>query len=222
MKKTVISLLAAAALSAGTLAQAGETGGVAVELKAGTLGPGVEVNYAISPKFTVGLGVNKFTRSFSDTTDNIDYNVDLNLQTLALLANFHPFSGTFRLTAGVMNNGNELSMTGKGTGSDTYDIGGQTYTAAQVGTLKGKVDFNAMAPYLGMGWGKSAESGFGLTFDIGVLFQGSPNVSFSANGPIASDPTFQANLKQEEANAEDDIKGFTAYPVVSLGLNYRF
>lgn len=221
MKKiSIASMVAAAALVAGPVAYAGETGGVAVELKGGTLGGGVEVNYAVSPKFTVGLGLNKFSRSFTETADDIDYDADLNLQTIALLASFHPFEGAFRITAGAMSNGNELSMTATPTANT--DIGDVTYTPAEIGTLKGTVDFNAMAPYLGLGWGKSPEKGFGLTLDIGVLFQGAPKVDFSANGTLAGDPTFQSELKKEEANAEDDIKDFTAYPVVSLGLNYRF
>jgi len=223
MKKSIyLWLIGGATLAAGPMVYAGETGGVSVELKTGTLGGGVELNYAVSPKFTVGLGLNKFTRSFSDTTDDIDYDVDLDLQSIALLANFHPFEGAFRITAGVMSNGNELNMTATPTTDTQIGDNPIPYTPAQIGTLKGTVDFNATAPYLGLGWGKSSEKGFGLTLDIGVLFQGAPNVSFTASGTAASNSTFQDNLKQEEANAEDDIKGFTAYPVVSLGLNYRF
>lgn len=41
------------------------------------------------------------------------------------------------------------------------------------------------------------------------------------NGTAANNAAFIAELQHEEANAEDDIKGFTAYPVMSLGLNYR-
>ena len=63
----------------------------------------------------------------------------------------------------------------------------------------------------------------GFTLDVGVLMQGEPNVDFnSTGGDLSNDPTFQANLKQEEANAEDDIKGFTVYPVLALGVSYRF
>jgi hypothetical protein len=221
MNKKYSLLLAAIALAAGTTAQAADTGGIAVELKAGTLGGGAEVNYAISPMFTVGVGINKYSASTTDTADNIKYDVDLDLQSIALLANFHPFSGTFRLTAGAMLNSNELKMKAKPNGS--YDIGGMTYTPAEVGTLKATVDFNSFAPYAGFGWGKSASSGFGFTLDVGVLFQGSPNVSLKAKGgTLSGDPAFQADLKQEESNAEDDIKGFTMYPVASLGINYRF
>lgn len=221
MKRIIMTLLVSgAALGAGSMAYAGETGGVAVELKAGTLGPGVELNYAISPKFTVGLGLNKYSASTTDTADNIDYDVDLNLQSIALLGSFHPFEGTFRITAGVMSNGNQLKMTATPT-ADTQ-IGDLTYTPSEIGTLKGTVDFNSMAPYLGLGWGKSAESGFGMTLDVGVMFQGAPSVSFSANGSQSSNSAFQSELKKEETNAENDLKSFTMYPVVSLGLNYRF
>lgn len=218
VKRTIV----AAVLSAGfaSIASASAIDGVAIELKGGLLGLGGEVNYAINPMFTVGLGLNTFTQSMSQSASDIDYDVDFKLQTIALLGNYHPFEGTFRITAGAMLNNNELSMTANPTVS--YDIGGTTYTAGQVGTLKSTVDFNAIAPYLGLGWGKSAGSGFGVTFDMGVLFQGSPNVSMKASGAIASNPTFIANLNAEEASAEDDIKDFTMFPVMSLGLNYRF
>jgi hypothetical protein len=137
------------------------------------------------------------------------------------MANYHPFEGNFRLTAGIMNNGNELKSQAKPT-TGIYEIGGTIYTAAQVGTLRGTVDFKAMAPYLGPGWGKSPKSGFGASLDLGALFQGSPSVNFTADDLIAGDPTFQANLAQEETNAQNEIDGFTLYPVISLGVNYRF
>jgi hypothetical protein len=221
MKKIHSVLLAATLLAMGTTANAADSGGIAVEVKAGTLGGGAEVNYAISPMFTVGVGINKYSASTDDTADDIDYDVDLDLQSIALLANYHPFSGTFRLTAGAMLNNNELNMTAQPNGS--YDIGGVNYTPSQVGTLEATVDFNSIAPYAGIGWGKSASSGFGFTLDVGVLFQGSPNVSFKAKGgTLSNDPSFQSDLKQEESNAEDDIEGFDMYPVASLGINYRF
>jgi hypothetical protein len=61
-----------------------------------------------------------------------------------------------------------------------------------------------------------------FTFDLGVLLQGEPNVDLEATGPISTDPTFQSNLAQEEAAAEDDVKDFDVYPVIALGMSYRF
>jgi hypothetical protein len=221
MKKISSILAATVLLTTGSMVSASDTGGFGAGIKAGTLGAGVEVTYAISPRLTMGVGINKFTTSTTDTTDGIDYDVDLDLKTIAVLANFHPFAGSFRFTAGVMINSNELSM--KADPAATYDIGGVTYTAADVGNLSATVDFKRTAPYVGIGFGHSASSGIGFNLDIGVLMQGEPNVDFKSTGGILSnDAGFLAELATEEANAEDDISGFTLYPVVSAGLNFRF
>ena len=52
-----------------------------------------------------------------------------------------------------------------------------------------------------------------------MLLQGEPDVDLESD---YADPTFQANLAQEEASAEDDISDFDVYPVIALGLSYRF
>lgn len=224
MRKISSVLAASILMGFGSMANASETGSFGVGVKAGTLGAGVEATYAISPRLTMSAGINKFSRSMTDTADGIDYDVDLDLKTVALLANFHPFAGSFRITGGAMINSNELGMTAKPSGP-TYNIGGTDYPTADVGVLKAAVNFKKIAPYAGIGIGHSASSGFGFTLDVGVLMQGEPQVDFTVQGGNAAlyaDPTFQANLAQEEANAENDIKGFTMYPVVSAGLNYRF
>lgn len=215
MKRISSILTAAVLLVTGSTVFASETGSFGAGVKAGTLGAGVELTYAISPRFTMGVGINKFSSSTTDTTDGIDYDVDLNLQTVAVLANFHPFAGSFRITAGAMINSNELEMTADC--SPTCEIGGTDYPEAAAGDLKATVDFNKFAPYAGIGFGHSASSGLGFTLDVGVLMQGEPQVDISA-GPLVS----QADIAQEEANAEDDIKGFTMYPVISAGINFRF
>jgi len=194
--------------------------GVAIDIRGGTLGGGAEINYAINSKFTVGLGFNRFTYDTTQTVDDIDYNTELKLQTISLLASFHPFDGVFRLTGGIMNNGNQLSLTASP--NLEYTIGDKTYTAAQVGTLDASIKFNTLAPYFGLGWGLSADTGFGVTLDIGILFQGAPKVEMKANGLIADNSDFLADLQREETKAEDDISAFTMYPVVALGLEYRF
>lgn len=222
MRKLSSIFVATALLASGTLANASENGGYAVGVKAGTLGLGVEVNYPISSMLTISAGINKFSRSMTDTTDDIDYDADLNLQTIALLANFHPFAGSFRLTGGFMINSNELKMTARPNGATTYQIGDVAYDINDVDSLKAKVDFNNFVPYAGIGVGHSSSSGFGFNLDVGVLMQGKPNVSFTATGNALAIPGFQAELDKEEANAEDDIKEFTMYPVVSFGINYRF
>lgn len=221
MRKISLILVAILLLVTGSMVSASETGGFGVGVKASTLGVGVEATYAVSPRLTMSVGINKYSSTSTDTTDGINYDVDMDLKTVAVLANFHPFAGSFRLTGGVMMNSNELGMTADC--SSGCAVGGATYTADQVGILKAAVDFKKIAPYAGIGFGHSASSGLGFTLDIGVLMQGEPNVDLtSTGGTLSGDAAFQAELAVEEANAEDDIKEFTMYPVIAAGLNYRF
>ncbi len=116
----------------------------------------------------------------------------------------------------------EIEVDSKATAS--YQIGDTTYNAGEVGTLKGKIDFNDIAPYLGLGWDTSfgKDKGFGFLFELGAIYQGSPDVDLSADGLLANDQTFQNNLAKEEENMQSDVDDYKFYPVVSLGLNYRF
>lgn len=219
IKKTFIAAITCLILTNNTWA--GETGGLDVGVKIGTLGAGVEINYPLSSVLSISAGINKFSQSEDDSIDGIDYDIDLDLQTISLFVNYHPFSGSFRLTAGAMINGNELSMAAKP--NATYEIDGNVYTAAEVGDLEATVDFNSLAPYVGIGYGSGTSSGLGFTFDLGVLMQGEPNVDLeSTGGLLSNDPSFQADLEAEEEAAEDDIDDFTIYPVVAIGLSYRF
>lgn len=69
--------------------------------------------------------------------------------------------------------------------------------------------------------GNRPNGNFGLTVDIGALYQGSPKLSLSATGAL-SDPNLASNLEAERASAESDLSKFKWYPVLSLGLYYRF
>lgn len=197
--------------------------GLGVGAKAGTLGFGVEVTKGFTPTINGRIGVNVFSFDASGTESDIDYDADLNMESVAALVDWHPFSGGFRATVGLLLNNNELDMTAKSAVS--YDIAGTTYTPAEIGTFGGTVDFNNTAPYVGIGWGNAVEKGQRLTFsfELGVVMQGSPKVDFTASGgTLSSDPTLLANLATEEAELEDDLNDFDVYPVVSLGLGFQF
>lgn len=192
-----------------------------VNLKAGTLGAGVELSRSFSDKLSVGLGFNAYDHKTTDSASDIDYDFNFDLQSVALLANYHPFGGAFRFTGGALYNNNELKLTGKPAAGSTYTINGVTYTAAQVGTLTGTLVFDKTAPYLGLGWGNRPNSRLGMSFDIGALYQGSPGLTLNATGAL-SDPALASDLEQERRSAEDDLKDFKWYPVISFGMYFRF
>ena len=190
----------------------------ALAAKAGTLGLGVEGTIKLSEKFNARVGVNAFSYDTDWDKDDINYDADIQLSTVAALIDWHPFGGSFRLTGGAMLNGNEVEADAKLNKSIT--IGDTIYTPGDVGNLKADIDFNSVAPYLGMGWGNAIGKNKRLTisFELGVLFQGSPEVDLSTDSALVS----QSDLQKEEDNLQDEIDKYEYYPVAALSLSYHF
>lgn len=193
-----------------------------VGVKASTLGFGVEGAYSLNGYFGARAGLNYFTYSYDGSTDDIDYDFDYESKSVSALLDLHPFKGSFRLTAGILFNGNELDA--KATSSATYDIGDTTYIGSQVGQLTGNIEYSKVAPYVGLGWDTSfgKNSGWGFIFEVGALYQGAPDVSVTADGPIAGDAAFQANLELEKNDLEDELDNYKIFPVIAIGVSYRF
>jgi hypothetical protein len=67
----------------------------------GTLGGGVQLGYVISPnKFNVRLNYAQYDYSQTSTSNGASYTGTLKLQSTGLFGDWHPFTGTFRLTGG--------------------------------------------------------------------------------------------------------------------------
>ncbi len=188
--------------------------------KAGTLGLGVEATWRPSRYLDLRGGINSFSYDFDSTEAGIDYDAELDLSSFYATANLRVPLSPFRVSAGIMSNGNEIALASRPT--STFEIGGTTYTAADVGQLSGGVDFDDIAPYLGIGFDFRLMNTLGLSLDLGALYQGSPQASLLASGPIALDPGFQADLAQELDDLQDDLDSYKLYPVLSLGLSFNF
>ena len=201
-------------------------GDIAIGVKAGTLGLGGELTVGISPSFNARASYNGYNYSGSTSQNQITYDYKLSLGSFPVLLDWYPFEYSgFRLSPGVIFNNNKVSATGTPTQAGNFTIGGQPYSTDQIGSLTGGVDFNKTVPYAGLGWGNAVgkNSGLSFSFDLGVMFQGTPKVSLNAtNQAIQSNPTFQTNLNKEIADLKDKTDKFTYYPVVSIGLAYKF
>jgi hypothetical protein len=210
-------------LTAGASSAVADTGNIGVAVKGGTLGYGGEVTVGITSAINARAGYNTFSYDGNTNESDVDYNYGLKLQTIPILLDWHPSeNGGFRLSSGIIINNNKVTATGSSQG--VYTIGDVNYNSAQIGTLTGTVDFKKTAPYFGIGWGNAVgkDNGISITFDLGVMFQGTPNVSLAASGPIANDPTFQNELSKEIADIQDSTDKIKYYPVLSLGLAYKF
>lgn len=220
------SRLAAAALLAamGCAAGAAESGdGIwVVGASGGTLGISPEIGYRFGEHAGLRLNGGFFSHDRNEDIDDIDYDARLKLNSFGLLADWYPFGGGFRVSAGARSNSNKIDVVSTPGATETIEIGGEEYTGAQVGTLTGRVKFKSFSPSLTLGYGGKFKSGFTLGFEAGVLFQGAPKFSLAASGPIASNPAFQQELADEIAQAEEDTEDFELWPVIQLHFLYRF
>lgn len=219
MRLTLIC--AAVALSATTPAFAQESGGVSAGITAGTLGIGPEIAYRFSDNLGVRGNATFFGLGRNVESDGIEYDGDLKLRSGGVMLDLHPFANGFRISAGARINSNKVRLTA--TPSDDVEIGEETYTPEEIGTLSGTVRANDFAPTLTIGWGGGTSRGLKFGIEAGGMFQGSPKVrNLRATGMLGSDPDFQDSLREEEEEVESDLDNFKIYPILQLSLGYRF
>jgi len=195
---------------------------LALSGKGSTMGYGLEVTCGLSQKLNLRAGFNPAPAyNYSFTADDIAYDVGLKFRSASALLDWHPGAGPFHLSSGLFLNRNQLSGRAVPTGS--YTINGTEYSGPAVGALSMDLGFSDVAPYLGLGWGNAVGRGsrFGLVFDMGVLFQGSPKARLAASGPLANDATLKSDLAEEEVKLNDTLGALKLYPVISLGVRVR-
>ena len=205
---------------------------VAVTGKAGTLGLGAELTLGLFPQIDGRVGVNAFTYSDHRAASRIEYDADARLRTATALLDWHPGGHAFRLTGGLVWNDNRVDGRSIPSASGTYDIAGVQVPVSVVERLDARADFHPIVPYAGIGWGNPAASTrrAGVAFDLGVIFQGKARVHLTPvippGSPILTVPGAREALnlliQQEERDLEKEAADYEYYPVVSLGVWYRF
>jgi hypothetical protein len=196
---------------------------VAVTGKIGTLGLGGGVTKNIVPQINGRLSINWFRYNYSTTASDVAYNFKLKLLTVGALADWHPGESGFRVTGGIYFNNNRISGTARLTSGETVNIGGIDHLVDDLGVLTAGIDFNTLAPYIGIGWGNPVrqDSRWTFAFDLGLLYQGSPKVNLTATNP-GNIPGLDADLAREEDSVSQSLRSFKYYPVISLGISYNF
>jgi hypothetical protein len=214
------------AVALALLASAGrsQAQGIALGVKAGTLGAGLDLTVGIAPVLNLRVGAQGFSLSRTFTEQDIPYDGKADLRSAWLLLDIHPGGKGTRVSVGGVYSRNKLTGTSPTKG--TVTINGVAYPVALIGTIDGEATANDVCPYVGLGWGNAVRPGSPVrfAFDVGVFYQGAPKVSLTAHpaNPALVPPAFFADLEKERQKTEDDASKYKFYPVVNLGLSYRF
>lgn len=210
------------ALALGSVMPASGAAQFGIAARGSTLGIGAEVSYRASRHLGLRAGGNWLSFSRDGTIDEIDYDITPRFENGTATLDVFPFGSAFRLSGGILLNGNEGHLDAVLT--QPVQIGGTTYTPQQVGSLVGRVTFRSAAPYLGLGFEGSGRVAF--LFDLGVAFTGRPRASLEGNSSLtgAEKQVFDANVEQEELElqAEIDEREYLRYhPILAIGIRFR-
>ena len=215
MRKIIgsIVLVLATTMSGSLTAQ----GGIGVAGHVGTLGVGVDVAIAATPNIGLRAGGNIMPLEINGEFSDVDFTVELQSPQFMALVDLYP-AGSFRLSGGLRYSSSNIVLTGDVT--QTVDLGGTNYS---LDSLVGTIVTEDIAPYVGVGFGNPAAKTFGFFVDLGVAYQGEPELDLDAFGNATTSPGFAADLEEERSDIEDDLKKyFKFYPVISLGFSIGF
>ena len=186
----------------------------------GTLGPGLEAGYRLDDHWGIRGSVNGLAGRFVYHDKNSDMPSRLLLLSTGLTADYYPYGGAFRVSAGARLSAGRIdgkleNLEGKvKAGSSTLTIFVEdpltTFTIRQ----------NPLQPYIGAGYSMKIRDRLTLDFDLGALYAGTPDLSVNSHANRFGFSRDQ--IRGEVERARDRLAPFKVYPVVQVGLNFRF
>jgi len=230
MKKILSSVVVASCLASSLVADVSQIdwSNSSIGADVGTTGIGITGVKQLKdyPKWGVRVGAHKLSKNYTTTDNKADYDFDLNLADIQLMADYHPWMSSFKVTFGALYNGTDLKGKIKPRGTK-FIFNGIEYDTGDLGSVDTKVDFdNTIAPYIGIGWDTSfnkPEKKWGFTFNLGVAYTGSAKVSYTPHIiKNIDEDKLRKDLDKEKASLQDDLDKYKYLPYISIGFNYKF
>jgi hypothetical protein len=194
----------------------------------GTLGAGATLSWRFSDRFALRGSLAGFPSLNADGEEfsGITYDTaEVQLLNAPVAVDFYPLKGrTFRISAGVLINQNELegSVSNPGVPGKTVQIGGNSYDMFNdLGSLTTTVEMDPVAPFLSIGGSiyLDAAKRWSLGGEVGVAFVASEATIAIGNATTSLTPGFQTDRAQEESELEDEM---TIYPIVKVAVTFSF
>jgi hypothetical protein len=196
---------------------------LSLRIEGGTTGIGGAASWRFGDHFGLRAGCDYFTYNHNDEVEGISYDAKLRLQSEPLTLDWYPSkTSSFRVSLGLAFNQNRL--TGTGTPTSEIEIGDNTYTPAEVGTLNLRVEQQPVNAYLSIGGNLfyfDKAHHWALAGELGVMFTGDAKVGLNRTGGTGA-PGLDADIEKERQQIEDKLNDFKFWPVAKLSLNYSF
>jgi len=210
-----------------------------VGVNVSTLGVGIQGAVSVTSHSNIRAGLNAFNFDHSFAKDGIDYNGQLKLRS-AQITYDQFLIGSFHISPGVLiYDGNRVNASASVPAGQQFTLGGTNFYSSQANPVSGSGTLSAakVAPMILLGFGNllpRSEKHFGLSFEVGVVYQGSPRANLNLAGSAclispaigcastATDSNVQTSLLSEQTKLNSSLAPFKFYPVVSMGFSYKF
>jgi len=190
--------------------------------KASTSGVGGEFGYRLSNKFILKAGYEtidlKYSTSFKEYDFSIDAGGSFSTGNVSFLMDYQLFNLLYVSTGILLNN---TVVTVSGTFSEDYVWGDVVIPKEDMGVIEWEITPQyALSPYVGFGFGNNLSHSrrVSYSFEIGGIFQGSPQIDIISDGILApnQDPDFN-----QSGMLENQISKYRFYPTIKLllGIN---
>lgn len=217
-----------------------DSGRIGIAIKGSTLGGGAEVAIRLTHRTNVRAGFNVITYSRGFDKDGIHYDGQLDFKTFEAHYDFFPWAKSFHISGGVLAyTVDPITATASVPGGQSFTLGGVDFISdpANPVTGNGKLSFNRVAPTLTFGFGnlvpRSASKHFSVPVEFGIAFQGAPKATLGLAGSVcdstgatcrsaATDPFVQSQVISEQNKINDSMSFFKVYPILSVGVGYKF
>lgn len=201
---------------------------VAAYLQAGVSGPGLGLSIGWGGPFRIRADlINSYSRDLNGTRSGVPYAGKIKLADSGLYADWYPSGGAFRLVGGLMFNQSSIDLQASGATGASAEINGRSYALTGADAITAQVKYPSVMPYLGVGWGMgNPAKGFSFIADVGVAFgkaKSSLDASPSLRAKINSAGLNADNeLASERQQLQDDVAKVGYYPVLRIGVAYKF
>lgn len=212
----------ALALAAALFAAASGAHAAEVYSTIGTEGFGLGFGYGPSRFVGARIDVNGIAVSHNFNAGDIHYDGRARLVHGGLYLDLFPAPTLlpFHLTAGVIVGRDRVDAIASSV-DGYYTFKGVAYpTNGQ--TVTGHIKMPTVRPYVGIGLGHAPKGapGWSASFDAGVAI-GRPTLDLDVPATVVAEAG-QANVDYERAQLQDKINKIHLYPIVKLGVTYRW
>jgi hypothetical protein len=207
----------------------------AIGFRASTLGAGIEIATPLAGRINLRSGFNFFAFNDPFSIDGVNYTARLHLQSSQTTLDW--FVGGFHISPGVLYVKNSMSAPAFVGPGQTFVLGTQTFLNSVDDPVTGSSSVvfpRTFAPLLLIGYGNLLPRHGGhlsLPVEVGVAYTGAAQINVALNGTacvtngcvnFSQNADAQKFLKQEIQILNEDLKHYPVFPIVSVGLAYRF